>query len=92
MQSTLRHATCRGQTEILFLLSAYRFDKLGDYDKAFESLFELSTEELMADHPKGKGLKKAIDKFQSNLDQVEEQIRQENAKRRVAYGETSWTL
>lgn len=46
----------------------------------------------MADHPKGKGLKKAIDNFQANLGQVEEQIRRENAKRRVEYGETSWTL
>eukprot|EP00892_Ulva_mutabilis_P007115 jgi/Ulvmu1/4776/UM020_0061.1 len=72
----------RDQTEILYILSAYRFDALGDYDKTFDSLYALSTEELLADHPKGTGLMKAISNFQAALVETEEAIRADNAANR----------
>jgi len=78
---------CRDQTEILFVLSAYRFDALGEYDKTFDSLYELTTDELLADHPKGEGLQTAIKNFQAALAKAEEKIRDENLKNRnVPYG------
>ena len=82
-----RWSCCRNQTEICVALSAYKFDQLGQYDKSFESLFELNTEELLADHPKGSGLLKAIKNFQADLAEVEKKVTQENKTRRVPYGD-----
>lgn len=69
------------------MLSAYRFDALGEYDKTFESLYDLTAEELMDSHPQGPGLKLAITNFQAALADAESKIRDENSKnRKVPYG------
>lgn len=81
------HPRCRDQTEILFFLSAYQFDALGEYDKSFDSLYGLSTQEMLAEHPQGEGLLKAISNFQAALAKAEEDILADNgANRSVPYG------
>lgn len=75
----------RDQSEILYILSAYRFDALGEYDKAFESLYALTTDELLADHPQGPALKTAISNFQTALRDVEYKIQAANTASRAEY-------
>ena len=43
-------SSAQGQLLILALLAGYRFDKLGDYEKSFKSLFNLSVLEVFEEY------------------------------------------
>lgn len=83
----------------MFVLCAYKFDALGEYDKAFNSMYAVTTDELLADHPKGAALKQAMDNFRGALKKAEKEIEAANANGLVEYGAPrslspggSWTV
>jgi arachidonate 15-lipoxygenase len=72
------------QLQSLFILSAYRYDKLGYYDKSFQELYHQKLNEVFND-----GVNDAIigivNQFQQNLNIAEQKIDANNKKRVVDY-------
>jgi arachidonate 15-lipoxygenase len=82
------------QLEILDILSAYKYDRLGYYDKAIGELYNQRLDDIFYDalvaNPAGDIFKHEailgiIRKFQQNLNMVEQEIDANNKKRVVPY-------
>jgi arachidonate 15-lipoxygenase len=87
------------QLEILDLLSAYKYDRLGYYDKAIAELYNQRLDEIFYDAPtitdivnnpngdvsNNKVILDIIRQFQQNLNMVEQEIDANNKKRVVPY-------
>jgi arachidonate 15-lipoxygenase len=75
------------QLQTLFVLSAYRYDRLGYYEKAFKDLYGEDVEEIFNDNGTQKNQKVAdfIKQFQQDLNVVENEIDANNQKRAVPY-------
>jgi arachidonate 15-lipoxygenase len=69
------------QMRILYLLAAYRYDRFGDYGKSFKDLYKGSVDTVFADTP----IPGLINKFQQQLDLIEQTIDQANRQRLIAY-------
>jgi arachidonate 15-lipoxygenase len=70
------------QLEILDVLSAYKYDRLGYYDKALGEIYNEKVEDIFKDHPI---ILNIISQFQQNLNMVEQEIDANNKKRVVPY-------
>jgi arachidonate 15-lipoxygenase len=70
-----------GQLQILFILSAYRFDQLGDYDKSFCELHGENFEQVFAETK----VPMLLEKFQQQLYQAEQRISERNKRRVIPY-------
>ncbi len=69
------------QLKILFILSAYRYDRLGYYDKSFQELYRMSFDEVFAGTP----IQLLARQFQQNLNMAEQKIDANNQKRVIPY-------
>jgi arachidonate 15-lipoxygenase len=69
------------QLQILFILSAYRYDRLGYYDKFFRELYRMSFDEVFAGTP----IQLLASQFQQNLNMAEQKIDANNQKRVIPY-------
>ena len=69
------------QLQILFILSAYRYDRLGYYDKSFRELYQMSFDEVFAGTP----IDLLVGQFQQNLNMAEQRIDANNQKRVIPY-------
>ncbi len=69
------------QLEILFILSAYRYDRLGYYDKSFRDLYGMSFDEVFGGTP----IQLLVRQFQQNLNMAEQRIDANNQKRVIPY-------
>ncbi len=72
------------QLQTLFVLSAYRYDRLGYYDKAFQQLYKEKFEDVFQDD-NNKVIIDILRQFQQNLNMVEQEIDANNQKRVVPY-------
>jgi len=72
------------QLQILFILSAYRYDRLGYYGKAFQELHNEKLENVFKDG-NNKAIIGIVRQFQQNLNMVEQKIDANNQKRVVPY-------
>jgi arachidonate 15-lipoxygenase len=72
------------QLQTLFILSAYRYDRLGYYDKAFRELYNKKLEDVFEDG-NNKAVIAIVRQFQQNLNMVEQEIDANNQKRVVPY-------
>jgi arachidonate 15-lipoxygenase len=70
-----------GQLQILFILSAYRFDQLGDYDKTYRDLYDAEFNQVFADTP----VVGILEKFQQQLYRAEQRINERNKQRVIPY-------
>jgi arachidonate 15-lipoxygenase len=71
------------QLEILDVLSAYKYDRLGYYDKALAELYNQQIEDIFKD--KHLAVLNIIRQFQQNLNMAEQEIDANNKKRVVPY-------
>ncbi|MEG4169262.1 MULTISPECIES: lipoxygenase family protein [unclassified Microcoleus] len=69
------------QLKIMFILSAYRYDRLGYYDKSFRELYRMSFDEVFAGTP----IQLLARQFQQNLNMAEQKIDANNQKRVIPY-------
>ena len=72
------------QLQILFVLSAYRYDRLGYYEKAFQELYNEKLEKVFQGG-NNKAIIAIVRQFQQNLNMVEQEIDANNKKRIVPY-------
>jgi arachidonate 15-lipoxygenase len=72
------------QLQTLFVLSAYRYDRLGYYGKAFQELYNEKLENVFKDG-NNKAIIGIVRQFQQNLNMVEQEIDANNQKRVVPY-------
>ena len=71
------------QLQSLFVLSAYRYDRLGYYNKAFQELYNQKIEDVfVGEH---NAIIDIVRQFQQNLNMVEQEIDANNQKRVVPY-------
>ncbi len=69
------------QLKIMFVLSAYRYDRLGFYDKSFRELYGMSFKEVFGGTP----IELLAREFQQNLNIAEQNIDANNQKRVIPY-------
>ncbi len=69
------------QLRVLYLLSAYRYDRLGDYKKSFRDLYGSSVETVFAQTP----VPGMIRRFQERLVEIEQTIDRANKHRPLPY-------
>ena len=69
------------QLKTMFLLSAYRYDRLGYYDKSFRELYQMSFNEVFGGTP----IEQLVQQFQQNLNMAEQRIDANNQKRVIPY-------
>jgi arachidonate 15-lipoxygenase len=62
-------------------LSAYKYDRLGYYDKSFRELYQTSFDQVF----RGTPIKMLAKQFQQNLNMAEQRIDANNQKRVVPY-------
>jgi arachidonate 15-lipoxygenase len=72
------------QLQSLFILSAYRYDRLGYYEKAFQELHNEKLEDVFTDD-NNEAIIAIVRQFQQNLNMVEQEIDANNQKRVVPY-------
>lgn len=72
------------QLQSLFVLSAYRYDRLGYYEKAFQELYHEKLEDIFKD-ASNNAVIDIVRQFQQNLNMVEQEIDANNQKRVVPY-------
>jgi arachidonate 15-lipoxygenase len=72
------------QLQSLFVLSAYRYDRLGYYDKCFQELYHKKLEDIFKD-VNNQAIIEIVRQFQQNLNMVEQEIDANNQKRVVPY-------
>lgn len=72
------------QLQSLFVLSAYRYDRLGYYEKAFQELYQEKLEDIFKD-ASNNAVIGIVKQFQQNLNMVEQEIDANNQKRVVPY-------
>jgi arachidonate 15-lipoxygenase len=74
------------QVQTLFFLSAYRYDRLGYYDKSFQDLYDQNLEDVFTNDD---GIKSPVigivRQFQQNLNMAELEIDERNRQRVVPY-------
>ncbi len=70
------------QLQTLFVLSAYKYDRLGYYDRAFAQLYNELPQDIF---DKNKDILKIITEFQQELNIAEQKIDERNQKRTVPY-------
>lgn len=72
------------QLQVLFTLSAYRYDRLGYYDKSFQELYGKKLNQVFenTDHSEVIGI---VSQFQQDLNMAEQQIDANNRQRVVSY-------
>jgi arachidonate 15-lipoxygenase len=75
------HKRAADQLQILFILSAYRYDRLGYYDKSFRELYRMSFDEVFGGTP----IQSLAREFQQNLNRAEQKIDANNQKRVIPY-------
>ncbi len=75
------------QLKTLFILTAYRYDRLGYYDKAFEDLYGESPKDIFSDkdNQANRAVLDIIMQFQQALNVAEQKIDANNRKRLVPY-------
>lgn len=73
---------CIGQLEVVFSLTAYKYDKYGYYDRTFKDLYEMTFDQVFATKP---GVVKAMACFQQELKEAEKIITARNAERTFPY-------
>jgi arachidonate 15-lipoxygenase len=71
------------QLQSLFVLSAYRYDRLGYYNKAFQELYSQKIEDVFVGGDNA--IIDMVRQFQQNLNMVEQEIDANNQKRVVPY-------
>lgn len=78
------HQHAAEQLDVITVLSNYRFDRLGYYDKSFQDLYGQKFETFFTDtgHPE---IVNIVQQFQQNLNMAEQQIDANNRKRVVPY-------
>jgi arachidonate 15-lipoxygenase len=69
------------QLQIVYFLSAYRYDKLGDYDRTYRELYQQSTEQIFEGTP----VINIIKEFQQNLTVIGDEINRRNQSRLIKY-------
>jgi arachidonate 15-lipoxygenase len=67
----------------LFVLSAYKYDRLGHYDRAFAQLYNQLPKDIF--NGKNTGILKFMTEFQQELNIAEQKIDERNQKRSVPY-------
>lgn len=72
------------QLQTLFTLSAYRYDRLGYYEKAFKDLYHQKLEDVFGDGD-NTAIIDMVRQFQQNLNMAEQEIDAHNKKRVVPY-------
>ena len=72
------------QLQSLFILSAYRYDRFGYYEKAFQELHNEELEDVFRDG-NNEAIIAIVRQFQQNLNMVEQEIDANNRKRVVPY-------
>ncbi|MEL6229962.1 MAG: lipoxygenase family protein [Cyanobacteria bacterium J06627_3] len=78
------HNQTAEQLQTLFVLSAYRYDRLGYYDKSFKELYRQKLEDIFGDS-ENEAIVAMVMQFQQNLNMAEQKIDANNQKRVVAY-------
>jgi arachidonate 15-lipoxygenase len=75
------------QLQTLFILSAYRYERLGYYEKAFQELYKEKLDEIFFDdeNQNNQVIVDIIKQFQQNLNMAEQEIDSNNKKRVVPY-------
>ena len=71
------------QLQILFILSAYRYDRFGYYDKALNELYDEKLEDVFKDD--NSTIIAIVRQFKQNLNMVEQEIDANNQRRVVPY-------
>jgi hypothetical protein len=66
----------------MFLLSAYQYDRLGDYDTVLKSIYDQSTSDLFANYG---DVLDAISRFQMDLKEAQDDIDERNRHRMIKY-------
>ena len=69
------------QLKTMFTLSAYRYDRLGYYDKSFRELYQMSFNEVFGGTP----IELLAKQFQQNLNMAQQKIDANNQKRVIPY-------
>jgi arachidonate 15-lipoxygenase len=69
------------QLTTLYFLAAYRYDRLGYYDRTYQDLYQQSTEEVFA----GTDINEIIIEFQQELKRIGNEIDRRNSKRLIKY-------
>jgi arachidonate 15-lipoxygenase len=69
------------QLNTLYFLAAYRYDRLGYYDRTYQDLYQKSTEEIFD----GTEINTVILEFQQDLKRVGDEIDRRNSKRSIKY-------
>jgi arachidonate 15-lipoxygenase len=72
------------QIQTLSFLSAYRYDQLGYYEKAFHELYKAKLEDVFSE-PQHQEILQIFRQFRQNLNMVEKKIDANNQKRIVPY-------
>jgi arachidonate 15-lipoxygenase len=70
------------QLDIMFLLSAYRYDELGEYDQSYRDLYGGSVDEIFKGNPEAISIMK---RFGEELKGVERIIQARNDARKIKY-------
>ena len=78
------HNQTAEQLQTLFVLSAYRYDRLGYYDKSFKELYRQKLEDIFGDS-ENEAIVAMVMQFQQNLNMAEQKIDANNQKRVVVY-------
>lgn len=69
------------QLHVLFILAAYRYDRLGYYEKSFRDLYQMELADLFAGTP----IPGFVEQFQQKLNWIEQEIDRANRGRVVPY-------
>jgi arachidonate 15-lipoxygenase len=72
------------QLNIITVLSAYQFDRLGYYNRSFQEMYFQDSEEVFGS-PEHSAVVGIIQQFQQDLNMVEQKIDENNRKRVVPY-------
>jgi arachidonate 15-lipoxygenase len=78
------YARTADQLTIITILSTYKFDKFGYYNKSFQEMYAQKFEEVFAG-PEHNAVIGIMQQFQQNLNMAEQQIDANNRKRVVPY-------
>jgi arachidonate 15-lipoxygenase len=65
-----------------YLLTAYQWDTLGQYDKSFKELYGGTTAEVFEGHPE---VVQCMKKLQTDLASVEQTVKKRNSARKMPY-------
>lgn len=72
----------KGHKRVQYVLCAYRYDVLGEYEESFQDLYGTSVENVFSEHT---AILDCMDTFRKELKKAEEVIVLRNSERRIAY-------